>query len=159
MTVANKKERSPAEIVPGPASVSVLYDCAMKPDFSGTWTADLSKSTFAGPKPASLLVVVEHRDPEFRQELVVTKADGSTDRAVFGCQIGDEGTLLFNGSQLRGAAKWVGDELMIESWVRIGERELYFCDCWSLSPDGQRLTMEHRNDALAGQRVECQRVP
>ena len=130
----------------------------MKHNFSGTWTADLSKSTFAGPKPSSLLIVVDHRDPELRQELVVTKPDGSADRAVFVCQIDEEGTLLFNGNQLRGAAKWVGDELIIESWVRIGERELYFCDCWSLSPDGQRLTMEHRNDALAGQRVECQRV-
>jgi len=130
----------------------------MKPDFSGTWTADLSKSRFAGPKPASLLVVIEHRDPKLRQELVVTKADGSTDRARFECRIGEEGRLLFNGNQLRGAAKWVDDELVIESGAKIGERELYFCDCWSLSLDGQQLIMEHRNDALAGQRVECQRV-
>jgi len=130
----------------------------MKPDFSGTWTADLSKSRFAGPKPASLLVVIEHRDPKLRQNLVVTKADGSTDRAMFECRIGEEGGLLFNGNELRGAAKWVDDELVIESGVKIGERELYFCDCWSLSLDGQQLFMEHRNDALAGQRVECQRV-
>jgi len=105
-----------------------------------------------------LLVVIEHRDPELRQELVVTKADGSTERAVFACQIGDEGTLRFNGNQLRGAAKWVGDELVIESWVKIGERELHFCDCWSVSPHGKRLIMEHRNDALPGHHVECQRV-
>ena len=131
----------------------------MKPDFSGTWTADLSKSTFAGPKPASLLVVIEHRDPELRQELVITKADRSTERAVLACQIGVDGTLVFNGSPLRGATKWVGDELVIESWVKIGDCEVYFCDCWSRSPDGQRLTMEHRNDALTGQRVECQCVP
>ena len=101
----------------------------MKPDFSGTWTADLSKSRFAGPKPASLLVVIEHRDPKLRQNLVVTKADGSTDRAMFECRIGEEGGLLFNGNELRGAAKWVDDELVIESGVKIGERELYFCDC------------------------------
>ena len=130
----------------------------MKLDFSGTWAADLSNSRFAGPKPASLLVVIEHRNPKLRQELVVTKADASTDRAMFECQIGKEGRLLFNGNQLRGAAKWVDDELVIESWIKIGERELCFCDCWSLSPDGQRLIMEHRNDALAGQHVECQRV-
>jgi len=130
----------------------------MKLDFSGTWMADLSKSRFAGPKPASLLAVIEHRNPKLRQDLVVTKADGSTDRATFECRIGAEGRLLVNGNQLRGAAKWVDGELVIESWVNIGERELCFFDCWSLSPDGERLIMEHRNDALAGQRVEWRRV-
>jgi hypothetical protein len=40
---------------------------------------------------------------------------------------------------------------VIESWMRFGTREMYFCDCWALSPDGQSLSMEHREDDLAGQ--------
>ena len=32
-----------------------------------------------------------------------------------------------------------------------GTREMYFCDCWFLSPDAQTLSIEHRKDDLAGQ--------
>lgn len=32
-----------------------------------------------------------------------------------------------------------------------GERQIHFCDYWSLSSDGRTLTMEHRGDDLAGQ--------
>ena len=48
-------------------------------------------------------------------------------------------------------SRWEGAELIIESWMRAGEREMHFRDCWSRSPDAQRLTMEHRDDDLAGQ--------
>ena len=130
----------------------------MKLNLSGNWAADVSRSAFVGPKPAAMQITIDHRDPELREDLSVTRADGTIDRAVLECRTtGEEGTLLFNQKQLRGAAKWIGEELIIESWATIGERELHFCDCWSLSPDSQILVMEHRNDALAGQRVVCQR--
>ena len=45
-----------------------------------------------------------------------------------------------------------------ESWMQFAAREMHFCDCWSLSSDGQTLTMEHRNDDLAGQLTILDRV-
>ena len=129
------------------------------PNFTGTWKADLAKSRFVGPAPASLQVTIEHHQPELREELLVTKADRTVDRAVFICRTsGEEGKIQFNGSPVRGAARWVGDELVLESWIKVGEREMFFCDCWSLSADGQTLIMEHRDDALAGQRVLFHRL-
>lgn len=128
-------------------------------DFTGTWIGDLQRSKFVGPQPAAIRITIDHRDPDLKQDLIVRKADGSDERAELACRTtGEEGTLLFNGRPLRGTAKWVGEELIIESWLKAGERELYFCDCWSLSSNGQSLVMEHRQDTLAGQRLEYSRL-
>ncbi len=62
------------------------------------------------------------------------------------------------GKRLAGSANWQGDELIIELWMPQGTGELYLCDCWSLSPDGHTLTMEHRDDALAGQVAVLHRI-
>lgn len=123
-------------------------------DFSGIWNADLSRSTFVGPKPAALQVKIEHRDPELREELLASKADGSQEHGLFLYRTtGESHENLFNGRPIRNLAKWVSEELVIETRIELDSREMYFCDCWSLSSDGQTLVMEHRNDALAGQRV------
>ncbi len=58
---------------------------------------------------------------------------------------------LLNGKPIRGTAEWQGDELVIESRMQFGTKEIHFCDYWSLSADGQTLTMEHRNGDLTGQ--------
>jgi hypothetical protein len=48
-------------------------------------------------------------------------------------------------------ARWEGAELVIESRMKTPDREFHFKDHWSLSDDGRRLTMAHRDDDLAGQ--------
>ena len=102
---------------------------------------------------------IEQSDPELRQEIVVTKLDGSENRAVFSCWInGEEDRNTLNGMLIRGGARWEREELIIESWMRFGGREMHFCDCWSLSSDRQTLVMEHRNDDLAGQVTVFDRV-
>lgn len=84
--------------------------------------------------------------------MLVTRTDSSEERLSFKCCTnGEPGKSLLNGKAVRGSAGWEGEQLVIESWVQLGAREMYFCDCWSLSPDGQTLRMEHRKDDLAGQ--------
>jgi hypothetical protein len=85
--------------------------------------------------------------------------DGSEDRVVFRCRTtGDEITNSIHGAVLRSRSRWQGTELVIESWMNLGGRENYFRDHWSLSADGQVLTMEHRNDDLAGQITVLERA-
>jgi hypothetical protein len=121
-------------------------------NFTGTWNANLSKSRLSGPMPAAMTIKIEHSDPELLEEVLVTKTDGTQERLVFRCWTnGEPGKSLLNGRAVRGCAKWEGEELVIESWIQFGTREMYFCDYWSLSPDGQKLSMEHRKDDLAGQ--------
>ncbi|HTT24556.1 MAG TPA: hypothetical protein VMG82_36910 [Candidatus Sulfotelmatobacter sp.] len=130
----------------------------MPVDFSGTWVADLSTSIFRGPQPASLRLNISHSEPELREELVFARPDGIEDHSRFVCQTtGDDGTCLLNNIPIPGCACWVKQELVIETRIRLAEREVYLCDCWSLSSDEETLVMEHRNDALAGQRVVFKR--
>lgn len=126
----------------------------MSVDFSGTWQADLSKSKFLGLQPLAMRVTIEHSGLELREVLLVTRSDGREDRADFFFRTtGEDGTCQLNGLSIRGHARWVGEDLVVETWMKLGEREVYLCDHWSLSADGRTLVMEHSQDALAGQRV------
>jgi hypothetical protein len=131
----------------------------MSVNFAGVWNANLGKSRFLGLSPNAILIKIEQSHAELEQEIVVTKADGSEDRAVFRCSINSEQDRnLLNGMPLRGSARWEGEELVIESWMQLGGCEMHFRDCWSLSSDQRTLTMEHRDDDLAGQITILDRV-
>jgi len=87
------------------------------------------------------------------------KHEGGEERAVLSCSTdGSDGQSTLNGQPIRGKAGWVGNELVIESWMRSGDRELCFRDCWSLTENGRTLVMEHRDDALAGQITVLERA-
>jgi hypothetical protein len=80
--------------------------------------------------------------------MTVVKANGSEQQVGFECRTDREANRL-QGLPVGGSARWVGEELVIET-VIAGRK---FLDWWSLSSDGQTLTMEHRDDALAGQKM------
>lgn len=131
----------------------------MQINFSGTWKANLSQSKLLTATPSSMIVRVRHEDPELEEEILVTRTDGSETRATFCCRTnGDRIHTQLNGSPIHGGAHWEDDELVIESWLRAGPRELHLCDRWSLSDDGRTLTMEHRDGDLAGQRTVFDRA-
>ena len=132
----------------------------MSVNFTGIWKADLSISRLPNPAPLAITVKIQHADPELRQEIVVTQADGNQNRGIFQCRTdGEEDRSLLNGKPIHGVARWKGNELVMESWILAGTREKHFCDYWSsLSPDGQTLTMEHRYYDLAGQLTVLQRA-
>jgi hypothetical protein len=137
----------------------VLHGSHMSVNFTGTWNATLSKSRFLGPPPKAISIKIKHSDSELEEKIVVTKTDGSEERVVFKCRTnGEQDGSILNGRAVRGSARWEGEELVIESWIQFGSRDMHFCDCWSLSPDGQTLSMEHRNDDLHGQLTVLERA-
>lgn len=131
----------------------------MSVDFSGAWTADLRASRLLGPQPMAITIIIEHHDPELKETVVVLRADGQEQNAILQCRTdGGDGQSWLEGEAVRGGARWEGDELVIEIWPDASGRELHLCDYWSLSPDGQTLCMEHRNDDLAGQHTVLRRA-
>lgn len=128
-------------------------------DFTGTWKANLEKCKFQGPSPKALTMKIDQSQTDLRQETVVTRPDGNQDRMTFICSLsGEQNKNSLNGKPIRGSATWQGNELLIESWLKLGERELHFRDFWSLSGDRKTLIMEHREDDSAGQRTVLERV-
>ena len=131
----------------------------MSVDFSGIWKADLGRSKILGPAPTAIEVTIAHSDPELRSEMAVTKLDGREERVVFTCYTnGQPGKSQLGGKAVDGSARWEGDQLVIKSRIRVGMRELNLCDHWSVSPDGNTLTMEHRDGDLAGQKTVFDRA-
>lgn len=62
------------------------------------------------------------------------------------------------GAEWVSRSRWVEHELLIESDVEQLGRRMHFCDYWSLSENGRRLTMEHRGDDLEGQITVLDRI-
>ena len=124
----------------------------MSLDFTGTWKADLAVSRLHGPPPTNLLVSIAHSEPDLQVEMSLTTADQKVLRIVYGARTTNEevaNTVL--GNKWLSRSRWVDDELLIESWVSQSGRVMHFRDYWSLAGDGRILTMEHRDDDLAGQ--------
>ena len=122
-------------------------------DFSGIWRLDAEASRFHGPAPAALLMTIEHREPDLTQHIVATDPSGREQRRTFACRIGEKTISSIGETTLHCHAYWQEGELVIETTMSRQGRDLHFKDCWSLSTDGARLTMAHRDDALAGQNV------
>jgi hypothetical protein len=122
------------------------------PDFSGVWKMNFERSALKGPAPKQIVMRIEHREPKLLQEIVVMSEIGQEQRVTFNFDTtGIEASNSVGGAIGRTRAQWVGRELAIESWLKIPGRELHFKDYWSLSSDGQILTMAHRGDDLDGQ--------
>ena len=48
-----------------------------KPDFSGTWTMDATKSDFGQmPAPQSIVIVIEHKEPELKATVTQKTSEG-----------------------------------------------------------------------------------
>lgn len=131
----------------------------MRADFTGTWRADLTASRLLGSTPKDILVAIAHSEPDLRVDMTIVTANDESTQIAFAARSTNQpiaNTVL--GGEWVSHSRWVGDELLIESQVTQSGRHMHFRDYWSLSNDGRRLTMEHRDDDLAGQVTILDRV-
>ncbi len=142
------------------ASVSPGSSTSKKPNFTGVWQVNLEKSTLRGQPVKELLVKIAHEEPRILQQILVSYANGDQESMTFTFDTsGAESTNSLRGLAGRTKARWERTELVIESAVQAGERELRFRDHWFLSSDAQTLMMEHRDDDLAGQISVLEKAP
>ena len=124
----------------------------MPPSFTGTWKADLALTRLTGTHPKEIVVKIDHAEPMISVDMLFTPADSPPYRIEFkgrtNCEQVENVVL---GASWHSTIRWVGSELLIESYVKQSGRHLHFRDFWSLSDDGNVLTMIHRDDDLAGQ--------
>ena len=124
----------------------------LRPDFTGIWKADLTRTKLLGPTPAEIGMRINHAEPALSAEMFMATADGGKHHIAFsGKTTGEPADNVILGVPWRSQLAWTGSELLIESHVSQNGRELHFKDFWSLSADGEILTMVHRDDDLAGQ--------
>jgi hypothetical protein len=114
-----------------------------KPNFTGDWKLNTSKSTFGDvPGPDSMTVKVTHADPNItniaKQSGQMGEIEIKTTCTTDGKECTNEG---FQGAPTKSVMKWDGDTLQVDTKGQFGEMEFTMKQKWSLSGDGKTLTL------------------
>lgn len=120
--------------------------CETKPNFTGEWKLNASKSDFGRlPPPASMVRKIEHKDPELKIFTAIQGAQGEITTSYRYTTDGKECVNSVRGVDIKGSAKWDASTLVIDS-----ERPLpngapvKTHEKWTLSDDGKTLTSVSR---------------
>lgn len=138
--------------------VNGVFEMSRHADFTGTWRADLAASRLHGQTPNDITASIHHAEPELRIVMTIAVGTRSTRMEFAVCDTGEARTNAVLGTEWVSRSRWVGRELLIESYVDAGGRQMHYRDYWSISDDGRRLIMEHRGDDLDGQITVFDRV-
>lgn len=140
-------------------------ETAARPDFSGTWVLDLSKSQYYGArggfKPtAQDTLVISHGEPELRVKQTFGSLRGgerTLDLVYYTDGRGEKNTFVGRdevslSGTVASETKWKGARLVIRGSQRarsFGDvSDFKFTEKWELSADGQTLTQTTEYDVL-----------
>ncbi len=130
----------------------VVVPALAKPNFSGDWKVNVSKSEFGPmPPPTSMTGKVTHEEPKLK---LVAKQSG--ERGDFEYEMnystdGKETTNELRGNTMKSVAKWDGEELVINTKGTFGDNEITILDRMSLSTDGKTLTLKRHFSSAMGE--------
>jgi hypothetical protein len=122
-----------------------------RPDFSGTWRIDRSKSDFGEftDRPlskADATLVVEHKDPELkvRRTLSLNGQEEVKEFTYYTDERGETNQATIGVGEVKSKTKWDGDRVVSEAHItrrsQTGPYELDVVQKWQVSSDGKMLT-------------------
>jgi len=113
-----------------------------KPDFSGTWKLNTSKSDFGPlPGPDTRTDVISHQEPSLTDEVSAEGAQGKQQYTIKYTTDGKEALNQVNGRDVKSTLKWDGNNLVISSSFTFNDNDVKATMVWSLSPDGKTITV------------------
>jgi hypothetical protein len=112
------------------------------PDFSGDWKMNIVKTDF-GPLPAPSMLnrTIKHADPVLEYTQHLKGQQGETDSKIRYTTDGKPCVNTLNGGEAKGAARWQGDNLLIEYTRDFQGTQISSKETWALSEDGKTLTI------------------
>ena len=132
-----------------PAAMLMAAD---KPDLSGHWVADLSKSDFGMmPVPSKIERDIEHKDPAItvKTTQVGERGEMKTDSSY--STDGKEATIKMRGREAKVKAKWDGAKLKVNTKSEFNGMEIGQEETWTVSDDGKILTIDNTIKAPQGE--------
>jgi hypothetical protein len=140
--VFEKQEGGAATAKAAPPSVAGTPATAgAKPNFSGTWKLDVSKSDFGVlPPDNSRTYVIEHAEPVIKIAVSMDAADGKHDYKMNYTTDGKEAVNDAGGLQLKSILNWEGSSLVENIKLKYQDADVTVKDIWLLSEDGKLLT-------------------
>lgn len=122
-----------------------------KPDFSGTWVLDLTKSDFGMmPAPTSRRDVIDHKEPALSIVRTQNSANGEATANLVYKVDGQPHVNDAAGQQVTSTLAWEGTTLVITSNLTLPQGEILIVDRMTLSDDGKTMN-SHRTLSVQGQ--------
>jgi hypothetical protein len=124
------------------AVLASVAPAADKPNFSGDWTLDASKSEFGPmPPPATMTRKIDHSDPAVTVTQAMTGGpQGDQTVTMKYSTDGKETVNQLMGNDVKAKANWDGSALVIAMTADFGGAEIKLTNKWTLSADGKTLT-------------------
>lgn len=122
-----------------------------RPDFSGAWELNVTKSSFdKQPAPKHLSFVIEHKDPRLTQFVSHGEPEGQKMPPLVYVTDGTEGSNTVMGNPLKYTAKWGGAALTVITWGNFGQNAMKLTDQWSLGDEGKTLVILRHYEGQGG---------
>jgi len=124
-----------------------------KPDFTGDWKLNTSKSTFGDfPGPDSMTIKIAHAEPKLstvsKQSGQMGEFEMKSDYTTDGKECTNKG---FQDAPIKSTVKWDGDTLAIDSKGQFGDADFTMTQKWTLSDDGKTLTVAQHIASAMGE--------
>jgi hypothetical protein len=146
-----EKQEGGATAVAGmkPAAVAASGSGA-KPNYSGTWKLNVSKSDFGPiPGPDSRTDVIEHNDPTLKVSTAQEGAQGKQEYTLNMTTDGKEATNTPGGLEVKSIGGWEANNLVMNIKLRVQDNDVAVKATWLLSEDGKTLTQsQHLSTAM-----------
>lgn len=135
------------------AMVATVAVAQSRPDFSGTWKTDISKSNFGLlPPPQSASMKVEHKEPALKLISITASDSGERSFEASFTTDGKECTNFLGNTEVKSVLKWDGSALLMEH--KAGGGEVVVKDKWTLSEDGKVLTLVRQWSGSQGETTQ-----
>ena len=120
----------------------VLWAVAQtKPDFTGVWEVNNSKSHTAQGGPQNTKVKVERQDSTYKLTFRDVR-NGETNQFAMNLIVGQDSKFDLSGVTVTAHTEWEGAVLSIRTDAAFGDRKLHSTERWSVSPDGNTITVD-----------------
>jgi hypothetical protein len=128
-----------------------------KPNFSGTWKLNTSKSDFGPlPAPTSRVDVIEHNDPSLKDAVTADTPQGKQNFTSTYTTDGKEAVNKRGPTEAKSTLTWDGPKLVMNTKLNANDQEITIKAVWSLSADGQTLTQNVHLSAQMGEADQVQ---
>jgi hypothetical protein len=132
------------------AALACAASLAAKPNFSGTWTLNVSKSDFGMlPGPTSQTAVIDHNEPAIKISVKADTQQGPQEYVLSFTTDGKEATNQQGPLELKSKLSWDGDSLVVNSTTSLQGNDIAIKQVWTLSADGSTLTQNAHLTAAA----------
>ncbi len=143
-------------IITAIVALSLLTGAALaKPNFSGDWKMNASKSSFGEfPAPSSLTMKVGHDEPNLKVSTAMSGEFGEFTWEAAYTTDGRECTNTMRDSESKSVLKWEAGILLITTKASFGGTGMTISDKWVLAGDGKTLMIERNFSSSQGDMVQ-----